>query len=112
MQQKESREEGNRESMLSLCDTICCRKLCNLLSEGVVCSQSKAVRLSLTHLGPHSVYEITIEFQSSALLSKDYSTTLLYQPGLWEIITFFHFFPHFIEKNTRFIKCKKKSTHD
>lgn len=38
-------ERGNRQSVLSLCDRICCGKLCNLFKWGS-CFQSKAVRLS------------------------------------------------------------------
>lgn len=34
MQQKESQEERNGESVLSLCGSICCGKLCNLFKSG------------------------------------------------------------------------------
>lgn len=36
------------------------------LSEGIICSQCKAVRLSFTYPGPHSMYEITVSITAFA----------------------------------------------
>lgn len=71
MQQKELCKGGNRESVLSLCDGVCCGKLCNLFKWVPVCSQSRAVRPSLTHPGTDWMYQMTIEFPCPILLSKD-----------------------------------------